>query len=455
MSISQWLKDSAAVGAQALRAQLKSGDPALFDAASYVGRRQDPSLIATRSRVLADSGAGISGAGQWRPADGSAQTMTIDSTFTRRPGVSTLKIDATASVGSFNKNYRHALSSTAVTGPIELWIFVPPTTAGGHTITVRYSSDTPAADPPLLSPVNYIEQQFTNDKIQSGYWAPLFWSPSGKLYTNAAPNGVAPTTTGTPDSANIKQIEINWNINTATPGAERYIYIDQMAVNGKGRPLITVGFDGFAYTSNAAIVRPAFDRYGLKGYLAGDGENIADNLATLSSLYDRGWDIISQGQLHKDYVVNIADLSADFDLTRSQLAAQGFTRALDYFAYPLNSRNLATDAILRAKGVRWSRGTGYNRFPVTSLGMPELLAVGALDMGQKTGAQGLAWVDDAILCGYSMDIYMHEITTTASTSTQTATAEFNTLMAGLADRHYAGTIEMTTPSERVKLVAGV
>lgn len=410
------------------------------------------SLVTTRSRVLADPGTGISGAGQWRPADGAAQTMTIDSTFQRRPGVSTLKIDATASVGSFNKNYRHALSSTAVTGPIELWIFVPPTTAGGHTITVRYSSDTPA-DPPTVSPTNYIELQFTNDKIQSGYWAPLFWSPTGKLFTNSAPNGVSPTTTGTPDAANIKQIEINWNINTATPGAERYIYIDQVAVNGKGKPKLIFGFDGFAYSSTAAIVRPLLDRYGLKCYLAGDGENIADNVATLDSLYERGCDIISQGMNHVDYVTNIADLPADFDTARALLKARGYVRSLNLFAYPFNSRNLATDAILDGKGVTWARTTGYNRIPVTSLGKPELLVTGGLDIGQKTGAQVQAWVDDAILCGYSLCLYGHEITTTASTSTQTATAEFNTMMAYFADKHYSGDIEVVTPSEFVRLSA--
>ncbi len=149
-------------------------------------------------------------------------------------------------------------------------------------------------------------------------------------------------------------------------------------------------------------------------------------------------------------ITEVASLSADFDTAKAIVSGAGYTRALDTFAYPFNARNLATDTILRPKPVRWSRTTGGNRFPVTSLGKPEMLAVGGLDIGQKTAAQFQAWVDDAILCGYSLVTYGHTIATTASSGTITATAEFNTMMAYAGTQRDAGLIDVITPSQFIQ-----
>lgn len=406
------------------------------------------------STIVAEAGAGIGGAGQWRPSNAGVQTMTIDSEFVRRPGYPTLKIDASvlSPTGAYYRTFRKAIEAVALTGTYEMWVWVPPTTAGGHSFVVKAGSDTPA-DPPTATPTNLVQQTFVPNKYQQGYWSCLYWHADGKLYANAAPNGVAPTTTGAPDLGSIKEIEFDWSINIDTPAAERYMYLDLVAFNGKSKPKVIIGFDGFGDSSHAAIVKPKFDALGMVGYIAGDGDSVSGNEASLADFYNAGWDIISQGIGHKDYVANVGDLSADFDSAKSILQAEGFTRALDYFAYPFNNRNLATDAILDGKGVRWARTTGGNRFPATSLGKPEPLAFGALDMGQKTAAQMLAWVDDAILAGYSMALYGHTITTTASTGTETATAEFEALMDGLATRRTAGQIEVTTPSRQSSLWA--
>jgi len=172
--------------------------------------------------------------------------MTIDSGFVRRPGFSTLKIDASvlSPTGAYYRTFRKAVAAVALTGVYEMWVWIPVTTAGGHSFVVKAGSDTPA-DPPIATPTNLVQQMFTNDKFQSGYWTCLYWHPSGKLYTNAAPNGVAPSTTGTPDLGSIKEIEFDWSINTATPAAERYMYLDIVAFNGEAKPKVIIGFAGF------------------------------------------------------------------------------------------------------------------------------------------------------------------------------------------------------------------
>lgn len=402
-----------------------------------VGR---PSPWLATSQIVAEAGSGVGGAGQWRPSNAATQTMTIDSGFTRRPGVSTLKIDASvlSPTGAYFRTFRKAIAATALTGNYEMWVWLPVTTAGGHTIIAKAGSDIPA-DPPTATPANRIEQQFTPDKYQGGYWSCLYWHINGKLYTNAAPNGVGPTTTGTPDLNAIREIEFDWSISTDTPADERYMYLDVVAFNGRSRPQIIMGYDGFGDASHSSIVLPKWNELGLRGYIAGDGDSLAGNETALNAFYAQGSDIISQGMEHKNYVTEIADLPADYDAARAIVSGAGYARSLDLFAWPFNSRNLATDTIIRDKGARWARTTGGNRFPVTSLGKPEMLAMGALDMGSKTAAQVKAWVDDVILSGYTACLYDH-------TPNE---AQFNEVMEYIATKRDAHLVDVTVPSQFV------
>ena len=399
------------------------------------------------SQIVAEAGSGFGGAGQWRPSNSGVQTMTIDAGFTRRPGVPTIKIDASvlSPTGAYFRTFRKAIATAALTGAYEMWVWVPPTTAGGHSFIVKAGSDVPA-DPPIATPANRIEQTFTNDKFQSGYWTCLFWHANGKLYTNAAPNGVVPVVTGSPDLNSIKEIEFDWSINTDTPAVERYMYLDVVAFNGKSRPKLIMGFDGFGDASHSSIVLPKWLELGLGGYFAGDGDSAVANTAHLNAAYVAGSDIPIQGIGHVDYRLNPTELSADWDEADDIVAGDlGFDRERSsrLFAYPFNSRSLVTDATLRTKGVRWGRTTGGNRFPVTSLGKPEMLAMGALDMGTRTAAQIKAWIDDAILCGYSLCLYDHT----------PVEAVFNEVMTYVATKRDAGLIDPVTPSQFASFVA--
>lgn len=402
-----------------------------------------PSLVTQQSRVVAGAGTAVNnGAGNWRENGTVGETLkagSIDSTFTRVPGRPVLKIDATSTSGSFQKKYRRAFASpVAVTGAFELWHNLPVPSAGGHTLTVRFSSDVPANDPPQASPTNYVEMVFIPDRLNPGYWFPAFWHPAGKLFANSAANGVSPTTVGTVDLNNIRQAEVQWDIPSAVPSSERVLYIDMVAVNGKAKPHIIFGVDGFDYASNTSFLLPEFNKYGLNFYLAGDGNRVTPNKAALDAIYAAGNDIVMQGMDHVDYTANVGRLAADIDAATAIFINAGYTRALDCFAYPYNNRNLATDAILRSKGFKIARSIGGFRIPSTSLGRPDLLDVGALDMGQKTSAQIIAWIDDAILCGYHLFLYGHEWVTSASTSTQTNISVGQAVIAYLADKHFSG-----------------
>ncbi|KQU06043.1 hypothetical protein [Rhizobium sp. Leaf453] len=251
----------------------------------------------------------------------------------------------------------------------------------------------------------------------------------------------------------ITEFEFDWSISAATPLAERYIYIDAVAFNGRSRPAVIFGFDGFGDASHESIVLPLCQSLNLRGYIAGDGDSAAANSAKLATFQSAGWDIVSQGMEHTNYLTNPGDLPADFDEAEGILEGLNLTDGRDLFAYPLNSRSLATDATLLEKGVKWARSTGANYFPITSLGKPNPLLVGALDIGQKTAAQVQAWVDDAILAGYTLVLYGHTIATTASSSTITATAEFTTMMNYIASKRDAGLIEVLTPSQHARIAA--
>ncbi len=413
----------------------------------------------TPSTIVAEPGTGVNGANQWRTSDTSPTggVMTIDSGFTRRSGVCRLKIDASAATAegvSYFKTFRRALAqATALTGAYELWVWIPVVSAGGHTLQVRACSGT-VANPPTSAPANRHQLVFAPDKHQSGYWCPLYWHKDGKLFSAAHPNGVAAATVaGTVDFNAITEVEFDWSISAATPLAERYIYVDCVAFNGRSRPAVIFGFDGFGDASHESIVLPLCQSLNLRGYIAGDGDAAAANSAKLTTFQNAGWSITSQGMGHTNYQLNPGDLSPDFDEAEGILEGLNLTNGLDLFAPPFNARSLATDATLLSKGVKWARTTGGNRFPITSLGKPNPLLVGALDIGQKTAAQVQAWVDDAILAGYTLVLYGHTIATTASSSTITATAEFTTMMNYIASKRDAGLLEVLTPSQHARMAA--
>jgi peptidoglycan/xylan/chitin deacetylase (PgdA/CDA1 family) len=428
------------------------GDQTARAASDTLKRLTRSNLIQSRSVTLANSNGTPNAAGGWRAGDPSAQIMTLDSTMRRRPGYDVTKIDAStlsSTASAFSKAYRKATFLVTTTGPIGIWLWAPQLSAGSFSAALRWSSDTPANDPPLAAATNYYELSFNNEAQQKGAWMFLSVSGSaGKIFGPSNANGISPTTTGAPVANSIKQLElvISWGVNT--PSAERYVYIDHAEAGGKAKPMVVIGFDGYGDNPTSIANKLAkFDQYGLSGYVAGDGDSATVNFSAMRPFYDRGWDIITQGMNHLDYGANPGNLSADYDTAVGILRGLGFTRGLDQFAYPYNSRNAATDAILRTKGVRLGRTVlGNQRVPYNTTGTIDLLSTGAGDIDNRTAAQVQGWVDEAVASGSHLYLYGHGVNAAAGTSTNTNLTEFNGMMDYIGGLHLAGTIEVVTPT---------
>ncbi|WP_068090872.1 polysaccharide deacetylase family protein [Novosphingobium rosa] len=408
-----------------------------------------PALISSRSLILAQGNVTPGAAGGWRVNDASMGVLSLDSTMRRRPGYDVTKLDGTGTTGGVFKSMRIATNAINSAGPIGLWLWSPVNSAGGLSTNLRWSTDTPAANPPLVSPVNSYEMDFTAEGQQRGCWSFLSVSgPTGKIFGSSTPNGTAVITNGAPAAGTIKQLDLIVSWNAATPAAERYLYIDNAEVGGKAKPMVVIGFDGYGDNATSVANKLAkFDQYGILGYVAGDGDSAVASASILHQFYDRGWDVVTQGMNHLDYGANPGNLSADYDTAVGILTGLGFTRSLDQFAYPYNSRNAQCDAILRAKGVRLGRTVlGNQRVPYNTTGTIDLLSTGAGDIDNRTAAQVQAWVDEAVASGSHLYLYGHGVNNAAGSSTNMLLSEFNTMMDYIGGLHQAGTLEVVTPT---------
>lgn len=414
--------------------------------------RTNEQAIATRSRIIANSTTAFFSAGGWNY--GGPMSRAITTTNPRRPGTSVLRMDSGATALTSNSFRIYCkVPAVAVTDTITVWVYLPELSAGNATVNIYLSSDTPAADPPTARPSNYLKMSTVSGDIVYGCWTPITIHKTGKLYSQAVPNGTSWVTTGTPNASEIEYIEIEYSHDASVISAERYMVLDTVEVNGKAKPLVMLGFDGVPDASAAVDggamlgkTRALFEKYGLLGYIANDGNNVASQYAECAPLYAQGWDMISQGMGHRNYQNEPQYLSAEFDQAAAIYQSYGFTRSLDCFAYPFNARSLATDAVLAAKGVKHARAFRRPAMTVSSTGSHPMLAVGSYDAGQKTSAQMIAWLDDAISTGQHMNMYTHIMRSSASTSVETTFSEYATFMAYLADKHYSGACEVVTPS---------
>lgn len=432
-------------------------------------RRITTFLAPVRSRVLrqgADGNGSSFTAGGWNFAGGINRAVSL--TNARRPGSPVMRLSAT---GTTSGRAYTKIPVTPLTGKIELWLYLPQPSSGAPTVNIAYSSDTPSDPPSTTNPTNMRKITLTAGDLNYGVWFPLTIMPGGKVYSQAVPNGIDWVTTGTPDPAEIEYLQIEYVPDANTPLGERWVDIDLVAANGKGRPMVVLGFDGIP-DANAAIdggamlgkVRELFRRYGFRGYIAQDSDNINDGTKTIhDQLYADGWDIITQGGPgHINYAQNPSLLAGNYLNGKAALQSYGYTRGLDWFAYPFNSRSSETDAILANLGVRATREFRKPGFAVSSLGRQSLARIGSFDAGGysggtgsatlKTGAMMIAWLDDAIAKGESINIYTHVFKTTPTQSVDTSFAEYSIFMAYLADKYYSGVVDVVTPSEFLSTV---
>ena len=290
------------------------------------------------------------------------------------------------------------LSEVSVVG---FWVYW---TATAGSISIRFSSDNFAAKRTEFS-------WAYPGQLHQG-WNLLTVRPNGTGATE--PNGSAWVVTGgqtLDETINSVQISLSTGNNVANE-----VYLDTVFYHKEipTRGSVVIGFDKFGEESIPNLAYPILRDAGIKAYWAGDG-NLIDGAtnanALLRKVYNAGWDAISQGMNHPDYVaVGATQLGTDYDTAKAIFTAQGFTRGIDLFSYPLSSNDASTDAMLASKGVKmarsgwswWIHNNEYNAGP-------KLLGHGAVNIGGKTLAQAKALVDAAVYNGVTIFLFCHGI----------------------------------------------
>lgn len=400
--------------------------------------------------VIATGEDGINVTGGWGGISDGA--LSVESVNVRRPGHSVLKALATAGASDRFMSFMHKVPPVALSGNLEVWLWLPPLSAGGREIIITYSSDTPANDPPTSNPTNRRSFTFSQDKLPSSGWFCLQPHRDGKVYSASAPSGTGWTTTGSPDINEIEIIRVYCYYGSATPDAERYLLLDQVAVNGRGRPCIMLGFDSAAQ-NHVDVGLPLFQARGLKGYNAIDYDQMASNRSKISPLHDAGWDIISQGGPgHINYLSSPSSLAAAVTSGQAELISEGYPGALDIFMYPQNARSAANDTVAAANGIRMGVASTQQMIPASSLGKMNLVGLcGRMPtdgVGVTFTGRWKAWVDECVLSGKSLIFYGHDLVTTPTDANlHTSIAEFTELLDYVTTLRDAGTVDVVTPSQ--------
>jgi hypothetical protein len=404
-------------------------------------------VIPNPSNIIASGLDGIRIAGGWGAPSANIAAETVD---VRQPGRPVVRLTLNSGASPAEVSARVKVYPRAVTGKIELWVKMPKVSAGSVYMGVATSSDTPANDPPNGRSANYRRIVLTTGMFNPGEWTCLTIDRSGYVFAQPGTTaGITWSVTGTPDITKIEYLEVFFGSDSNVPNAERTMLIDQVAINGKAKPIVMFGFDGFNLTSHQTIVKPLFDKLGIKGYIAGDGDAIASVRSFLADRYAQGWDIVSSGMYHRNYANEPSFLSPEYDQCRALLDAEGFTRASRFFVYPNTARTDATDAILAAKGVIMSRTPGGPPNVISTLGLPNLMKINTYDWGLQSLATIQLWRDTAINAGEWLSPLNHTIKTGMTVSTDTERATFEQVVKEIVALRDAGVVDIFTPTEAV------
>lgn len=403
--------------------------------------------VSRASQIVAHGQSGFATAGGWSNAGG--LTSSLEVVNVRRPGVPVAKflLPAGGAVDQVGTKRIKIPPTAWVNGVIDLQIYIPWASAGSFYMGLTVSSDTPAADPPTANPTNRRFMNISPDFITKGKWTSLRINRDGKIFTNGIPNGTAWVDVGTVDLNEIEYLGVLLGCTIAVPDAERYVLLDTVAINGYRKPFVIIGADGFGTSSHSSYLRSALSSRGFNGYIAGDGDLAAGASSFLTSWYEDGNDVISEGMNHTGYSANPSLLSGDYDTARGILDGLGFTRASKWFMYPVGGISAATIAILDGKGVTAARASFHPQVVISELGNTDFTHIGSYGSDQKSSAQMIAYVDDVIRCGTGMMIFGHDFVTSASISTETTIASFDTFLDYVKTKRDAGLIDVITPQQ--------
>lgn len=334
------------------------------------------------------------------------------------------------------------LSDAALIG---IWIYW---SAAQGSVALRFTSD------------NFVSKTKTFSWAWSGQlhvgWNYLTIRPGDDGTTS--PGGVTWTVAGGMlDTEVVNGVEVQISTNAAVQ-TDIFVGGIEYYASAPARGAIVFGFDKYGEASIPTLALPILSASKIRAYWAGDG-NLINGATTargyLQTVYDAGWDAISQGMNHPDYTVaGAAQLAADYDTAAAIFLAQGFRRGSQLFSYPLSANNAATDAVLLAKGVRMARsGWSWDIRPNAYNGGPKLIGHGAVNIGGKTLTVAKALVDRAVAYGSTIFLFCHGLTAGGTGTTPPAdplywyTSDYQALIDYAVTKRAAGLIETLSPTQ--------
>lgn len=239
-------------------------------------------------------------------------------------------------------------------------------------------------------------------------------------------------------------------------------YFGGLYYGGRGRAKLIFGMDNGAVidTANLAerkiydVIYPKFSGFGWGGYLAIPGIGFAPNLSVprTTEMYNAGWDVLNHSSSHTTYTsLTNQQITDDLVAQRNFMIANGWTRTLNYGAYPQNSSNLAVATHLATLGeLYWRTLIGRYCGHQSSFTMPDnFLQLGSLDCSPLTLVQLQQFTNAAIRRGEGLWAFTHGLDTVSGSLYMSETI-FNQWTDWLRIREQQGLIDIVSPQQYIQ-----
>ena len=355
-------------------------------------------------------------------------TMAVDTTHVKH-GAASLEVTAAAGTTTEIKATNLNWDLSKENSGIQMWVYL-------HSTGV--SADTPNDSLTL-------QIRLSNDNFENAYfrahnsidvhegWNLLHWSPR----VDSDPDWI--TNYGATWSQPIQRMTLS----VAAPSDRGYeVSFDDFRVGVTGtKPAFLWTFDD-GYEENYTDVLPYLQSHGEKATMYVIGSWPSDpqtgskiSLTHLHALYDAGWAIGNHTYDHTDLgQVTQAVAAQEIQAGHDWLVANGFTRAADFLAYPLNDTSPSAVAAAAQCGVKAARQSGYrNQFrPVD-----ESLMLSSYEFDNEDPVLSLweARIDRAIANGGTLIVNAHRMLYTSGGVTVDNIALFQGIVDYLQSKH--------------------
>jgi hypothetical protein len=189
-------------------------------------------------------------------------------------------------------------------------------------------------------------------------------------------------------------------------------------------------------------------------------------VATAADAYTMTWptagtnsDLVGRGWCYLSGAVPKATAKAEIRRNKEWLIANGFVKGWMHFSYPSGQwdpdviTTLQEEGALTARTILSTRNQGLAYVPygtgILSSNLAWSYPAYSMDSASSshTPADILTQIDNAVAIGADIAIYGHGVVDSSPSATEQLTADFQTVVTGLAQRVAAGTIKVVTVDE--------